>query len=436
MALFNGFFGLDAWFGSKAKISGRDPQNAAAAPLSLGAPIAPDAALRIAAVWACVRLLSETVGTLPLGLYTKDAQGRRAPAPDHGLYGLLHDSPNADQSAAEFWEAVVACLALWGNFYAEKGAIGGRVVALNLMRPDLVSIYRDRLGGRRYQWRSPAGLRDMAEAEVFHVRGFGVGLDAGLSPIGYARATLGGVLAADTSARTAITTSARPSGFLVVPGKPTREQKEDLKATFLDPITGPSATASAAVLEQGQDWKTAPPGIPLSDLQLLETRGFHVEEVCRWFRVPPFMIGHSEKSTSWGTGLEQQNIGFLTYALRPYLVRIEQAVKKQLITPAERATVYAEFNLEGLLRADSAGRAALYSMFAQNGVSTRNELRARENLPPMEGGDVLTVQSNLVPLEKLGEVPAADTPDGFGLPPPPPKKPSGGEGSGSPAAPR
>ena len=137
---------------------------------------------------------------------------------------------------------------------------------------------------------------------------------------------------------------------------------------------------------------------------MLETRAFHVEEICRWFRVPPFMVGHSEKSTSWGTGLEQQMIGFLTFALRPYLTRIEQGIKKSLLSPTERTKYFAEFALEGLMRADSNARAALYSSASQNGWMTRNEIRDLENRPPLSGGDELTVQSNLVPINVLGKV--------------------------------
>jgi HK97 family phage portal protein len=163
----------------------------------------------------------------------------------------------------------------------------------------------------------------------------------------------------------------------------------------------------AGILEQGLDWKSIE-GLPPEDLQLLQARSFSVDEQCRWYRVPPFMIGHTEKTTSWGTGLEQQTIGFLTYAARPYLTRIEQAVKKQLVKPADRGKIYAEFILEGLLRADSAGRAAIMSVQAQNGLKTRNELRAKENDPPLPGGDQLTVQSNLVPLDQLGTASAGD----------------------------
>lgn len=142
------------------------------------------------------------------------------------------------------------------------------------------------------------------------------------------------------------------------------------------------------------------------DAQLIETRGFNVDQVCRIFRVPPFMVGHTQNSTSWGTGLEQQQIGFLTFAMRPYLVRIEQSIRKQLLKPSERSSFYAEFVIEGLMRADSSGRAALYTSAGQNGWMTRNEMRRRENLPPIEGGDTLTVQSNLVPLDQLGKQPA------------------------------
>jgi HK97 family phage portal protein len=142
------------------------------------------------------------------------------------------------------------------------------------------------------------------------------------------------------------------------------------------------------------------------DAELLSTRAFNVEEICRWFRVPPFMVGHSEKSTSWGTGIEQQMIGFVTFVLRPWCVRIEQSIRKNLLTPVEQNSYSAEFALEGLLRGDSGARSAFYASAGQNGWMTRNEMRRLENLPPVEGGDVLTVQSNLVPLDKLGEQPA------------------------------
>lgn len=144
-------------------------------------------------------------------------------------------------------------------------------------------------------------------------------------------------------------------------------------------------------------------GINPDEAQLLESRGFSVEEICRWFRVPPFMVGHSEKSTSWGTGIEQQMIGFLTFTLMPWLRRIEQAIHKDLIAPNEQPRYYAEFAVEGLLRGDSAARAAFYSQMVNNGIFTRDDCREKENLERVGGNaDVLTVQSAMVPLDDIG----------------------------------
>ena len=347
MAVFPPLSGLLSWWngGGPAKLDGGQPRPM----LHLDRDVGPYAALSLSTVWSCVRLLAETTGTLPLGVYRKDAQGRRSAANDHGLYGLIHDSPNADQSGVEFWEAAVACLALHGNFYAEKTVgVLGSVVSLDIMAPERTSPYRAADGSRRYRYYDRLGrYRDLGEAEVFHLRGFGLGHDVGLSPLGLARQSLSVAMTANETAEASLRNGVRPSGWLVVPAKSTPEQKKSFKELFLDPVTGPGATAKAGVLEMGVDWKDMS-GMPAEDMQLLQTRAFHVEEICRWFRIPPFMVGHTEKSTSWGTGLEQQMIGFLTFSLRPYLRRIEQAVRKQLMTDADRAQgVYAEFNLEG-----------------------------------------------------------------------------------------
>jgi hypothetical protein len=165
----------------------------------------------------------------------------------------------------------------------------------------------------------------------------------------------------------------------------------------------------APLLEGGVKFNAL--GINPNDAQLLETRAFSIEEICRWYRVPPYMVGHSEKSTSWGTGLEQQNLGFLQYTLRPWLKRIEQAVNKKLLGPTERREFYSEFNFEALLRADSAGRAAFFSQMVQNGIYTRDEVRGKENLTPMGGNaDELTVQVNMTTLDALGKMPPAPPP--------------------------
>jgi len=400
MSIWTGLFSR-----KNVKLTGRDDAETLKAALALsgsaaGKRVTPDTVLQVATAWSCIRLLSETIGTLPLQLYRRDGETKTVDR-DNPLYAILHDSPNADQSAAEFIEAIVSCLCLWGNFYGEKLYVGTRMVAITQLRPDLMTVRRNQQGRRSYRYNDPQGARDIDEKDIFHVRGFGVGGDVGLSPISYARQTMGTALAADEVAAETFRNGLQISGFLkeAQGTKSTAEQRKELVKLF-DDFMGSLNAGKIMPLPHGFDF--SPIAMNPEDAQLLQTRRFHVEEICRWFRVPPFMIGHTEKSTSWGTGLEQQMIGFLTFSLRPYLTRIEQAIKKQLIEPADRATLYAEFNLEGLLRADSQGRAALLSALGQNGYITRNEGRALDNRPPMPGGDVLTVQSNLLPLDQLG----------------------------------
>jgi HK97 family phage portal protein len=178
-------------------------------------------------------------------------------------------------------------------------------------------------------------------------------------------------------------------------------QRKRFEEETRDKLVGAINAGGWALLEGGM--KAEAISMKPEDAQLLASRAFSVEEVCRWFGVQPVMIGHMEKSTAWGTGLEQMNLWFLTYTLRPLLKAIEQAIRMSLLNAGEKSTYYAEFNVDALLRADSAGRAALMKTMAENGLRTRNELRALDNVAPMDGGDDLTVQSNLLPIQLLGK---------------------------------
>lgn len=401
----------DLWF-SRPALKVRDPENSRRGVDSgvfSGRNVGPQGAMQIAAWWACVRLIAETIATLPLGMYERGENGARLPAPSHGLYGLIHDSPNADQTAVEFWEGVVLALCVHGNAFARKEKrADGSIVALTPLpsAPGLMKVDRDKGGALRYSFTHLGKAEVLGEDDVFHVRGFGDGGDLGLSPVSFARQTLGLAEAVAASAGSTFRNGMKASVFFTAPAgvKMTGDQRKSFKETFIDPYIGATATASAGVLEHGFDVKTV--SLPPKDAELLMSWKFSVEEICRWLRVPPVLIGHAgEGQTMWGSGVEQIMLGWLTLGLRPYLTRIEQAIKKRLLTPADRLRFYAEFNVEGLLRADSAGRAALEASNAQNGIRSRNELRAMENLPPVPGGDVLTVQSNLLPLDMLGKAP-------------------------------
>ncbi len=374
-----------------------------------GHTVTPEKAMQRSAAWACVRMNARTIGSLPLKIYEKTTDGSRRVAKDHPLSSVLADSPNAEQSPMEFWEGQGTALNLRGAAYAEKMWIGNRMVALEPMNPDGITVYRSRAGERRYKYRSAAGLRDLGAREVFHLRGFGAGGDNGLSPIGYGRQTLSSSTAADEVAGRTFASGLQLSGFVEdQPGaRTTQDQRKDLIKLF-DEFGGSERAGKVMPLPPGFTFK--PLGMSPEDAQLLETRRFNIEEICRWFGVFPILIGHAaDGQTMWGSGVEQINLAWLTLYLGPELQRIEQAIEKQLLSPADRQRFYVEFNVDALLRADSTGRAALYSSAGQNGWMDRDEIRAKENLGPREGGNVLTVQANLVPLAQLGKTPPRQT---------------------------
>jgi HK97 family phage portal protein len=378
------------------------------APSHSGHNVTVDTAMQLSAVWSCVRLISETIATLPLPVYRLDASGRKIPANDHPLYPVLHDQPNWDMTAAEFWECMVACMCLWGNAYARKTYTPmGKLTALDPLRPDWMKPKRNKSGGVFYRYFDPAekdGYRDFSGEQILHLKGFGTNGLEGMSPIGYARHSLGNAMAVEESVGTTFKNMARPAGILSTDQILTKAQQDLYLGGLAEKFSG--AINAGKIMPLMAGFKFQAISMNPEDAQMLQTRAFAVEEICRWFRVPPFMIGHTEKVTSWGTGLEQQMIGFLTFALRPYLTRIEQAIRKSLISPLEWGKVSAEFNLEGLLRADSHGRAEFYAAMVTNGIYTRNEVRAKENMAPLAGGDRLTVQVNNTFLDLLGTVPA------------------------------
>lgn len=370
---------------------------------STGRPVTPNGALQLATVWACVRLVSETISSLPLQLYQKNASDDgRSVARLHALYSILHDSPNANMTAVEFWEAIVAQMCLWGNAYCLKVRSVTSLISLELLRPDLMVVKRLKTGALQYCYSDPNGYQEYTEDEIFHVKGFGLDGLIGLSPVSYARNCFGAAMAADDASGKVFANGMRPGGALTMPQLLTKDQRKLVREGMATDLAGTSNTGKLMVLEGGASY--VPLGINPDDAQMLETRSFNIEEICRWFRVPPSMVGHGTAASNWGTGLEQQMIGFLTFALRPYLTRIEQAIKKSLLTAVERQKYFAEFSIEGLMRADSAARAAFYASAAQNGWLTRNEIRALENWPAKDGGDELTVQSNLIPLSLLGKI--------------------------------
>lgn len=365
--------------------------------------------MRLSAAMSCVRLLASTVASLPLNTFERKGPNSRTFAPDFWLFDIVHNEPNADMTAQAFWEAYMSSLLLRGDAYAQIKRNGsGTVVALEFCPYDQVS-KPDRSSGSPVWTYTPVGTgvpRKITERDMFHTCGYTLDGLCGVSPITYGASVFYSALQADTAASNTFRNGLMPTVGFGMKETLKEHQRAEFRDNFKREMAGAMNAGKPPLLEGGMT--AIPMGINPKDAQLLESRAWSVEEICRWFAVPPFMVGHSEKSTTWGTGIEQQKIGFLTFSLRPWLTRIEQSIRKNLLSPVDRKQFFAEFAVEGLLRADSAARSAYYASALQNGYLNRKTVAELENYPPVPGGEVFTVQSNLIPLDQLGKAPPVD----------------------------
>ncbi|MGB5689248.1 MAG: phage portal protein [Woeseiaceae bacterium] len=352
-----------------------------------GMAVTSDQAMRLAAVYACVRILSSAAASLPLEIYRRAADDTRERATDHWLYSLLHNRPNPWQTSYEWREMQMAHLLLRGNAYSWIGwTQGGRIDRIVPLHPDLVSAeWNADETEIVYRYQSEKGpAQRIVQRDMYHLRGLGFDMLRGLNPIEYTRETLGLALASEQFGAAFFGNGTSLGGVLEHPGH-LDDQAQDRLRQSLEKFRGASNAQRAMVLEEGMTWK--PLGIAPEQAQFLETRGFQVEEIARLFGVPPHMIAHTAKDTSWGSGIEQQGIGFVVYSLRPWLVRQEQAISRDLIAGADAGVLYAEHNVDALLRGDAKSRSEYYASAITTGWMTRNEARRKENMNPLDGLD-------------------------------------------------
>lgn len=353
--------------------------------------------LQLATAWACIRITATAVASLPMGMYERKADGGRGDRMDHDLASVLIDSPNADQTGLEFWETMVAGVVARGNGCAERVYNGSRLSAL---QPIDARPFRDK-GLLVYKFNDRGKTETLPADKVFHLRGFNFGGDDGLSPIALGANSLGSAMASDeTAAKIFANGLAQPLFIDSGQQKLTPEQRNDLRSLFKK-FTGSENTGKVMVLEAGM--KPIPFELKPEDAQMLETRRFNVEEICRWYGMPPIIIGHAaDGQTMWGSGVEQILLAWLTLGINPLCKRIEARIRKDLIPLGEKRRVYVEFNREGLLQMDSTAKAAFLGAMVQNGLMDRNEGRSKLNLPNRPEAGALTAQTNLAPLETLG----------------------------------
>lgn len=363
---------------------------------SSGKVVTADKAIQLSSVWACIRLLSESISTLPLKVYMREADGSRKLAQDHPAYQVLCRRPNMEMTPSRFMLLVVASICLRGNAFVEKKMIGRKLVALDPLLPQNMVVKRLPTGKLEYTYTENGAKRVIPVDRMMHIRGFGLDGVCGMMPLSSGRDVFGAAMAVDEAAAKIFENGLQSTGFLSSKTALNKEQRERLRKS-LQSFIGSKNAGKLMVLENELSYQNVTMNPEAA--QLLESRAFSIEEICRWFRVPPFMVGHVTKQSSWASSVEGMNLIFLTNTLRPLLVNIEQEIARCLLDGDE--DYFAEFSVEGLLRADSVGRAAYYTTALQNGWMSRNDVRSLENLPPIPGGEIYTVQLNLTPLEDL-----------------------------------
>ena len=374
-------------------------QQVSGIPTASSVPVSEYTALQSTAVYACTRVLAETVASLPLPVYRRLPGGGKQRDYGHPLYPILQDEANPEMSAFSFWETMMGHILLWGNAYAQIERTPAKVTALWPMRPDRMKIRRDP-GGLTYVYKKA----DSTEVEIssdfmLHIPGLAFDGVMGYSPIALAREAIGLAQATEEFGARFFGNDARPGIVLQHPGVLSPEAKTYLAESWASKHQGVSRSHRPAVLQEGMTIKEI--GIPPEDAQFLETRQWQLNEIARVFRVPPHLIGDLSKATF--SNIEHQSIDFVVHSVRPWLVRIEQAIKRSLFLPSERSTWFAEFLVDGLLRGDIAGRYAAYAIGRNGGWLCPNDILEKENMNPLPGeqGNIYLVPLNMVPADQL-----------------------------------
>lgn len=400
MSLLNRFFG---WLGGRGALnehSGDQHGQPMSSIVSDANLINADIALQISAVWACIELRANTIASLPFFVYKKLDGGQKELARESTLYRLLKESPNSRMTPFEFWRAMLLNYDLRGDAYAriDRDKRTKEAISLWPMPSDQVTVHILDNGDLVYIYKVEDKDFILPADDVLHLKGLGNGT-VGLSKLDFMRSTADEMVKAQNTASKLFGVNGKPSGVLMVDSVLSDVQREAVRKNFGD-ITRSNA-GRLFVLEANMRYQQL--ALSPEDQQLLESRHFGVEEICRWFGVPPVLIHHSNVST-WGSGIYEIKDGFYTLSLRPMLSSIEQAVNKRVLTARQRVDFDVEFSFDALLRGNIKDRFEVYAKGVQNGITTRNEARQLENLPPLDGGDILTAQVNLVPLDMLGTV--------------------------------
>lgn len=366
-------------------------------------PVRPQRAVQTPAVYACTRILAESIAQLPLHLYQSTADGPKK-ADNLDEFYILHDEPNSYQTSYTWREQGEFQAALWGNAYSEiqRDTKTGRPMAFYPIPAWEVEPRLDTSRGTEPRKLYRINGMDYADTDIFHVMAPGWNGLAGISPIALMRASVTMSLNSDEFGANFFKNGTRLSGVLEHPGNLSAEAAGRLRSSWQDTYAGKANAGKVAVLEEGMKFNALT--MPLADAQFIEQRKFQVTDIARIFRIPPHMVGDLERATF--SNIEQQSIQFVQHTMMPWLARWEQELTRKLFaySPTRKARYYAKFNLASLLRGDLKSRFDAYAVGRQWGWLSANDCREMEDLPPVAGGDTYLSPMNMVPANRLDDI--------------------------------
>ena len=361
----------DFWYGPAAGLT------------SSGMRVTEQSALAVSAMFACVRVIAETCASLPLICYERTGKRTKERATDHPLYRLLHDRPNRWQTSFEFRELKFAHLVLRGNFFARILLAGpGEVGELVPLHPDRMRIEQLSTGRLRFHYSPPMGEpQTFSQDDIHYVRGLSLDGVTGVSTLTYARNALGLAAAQETSGAAQFRNGLVPPFFLTTPNKMNDAAKAEFRKNWRGMHAGAENAGNPPVFDNAMEAKAL--GLTNKDSQWLESRKFQAEEIARFNRMQPHKIGLLDKATF--SNIEHQAIEFVVDTIRPWLVRDEQAMGRDLVDDPDR--YFVEYLVDGLLRGDTPSRYEAYDTAIKGRFMTPNEARERENWNPLDDGD-------------------------------------------------
>ena len=393
---------ITRWFRRNAKgperVEGEQYSTPATYAQASAAPVTFDSAMTVSAFWACVRLLTETVAALPLDAFRISGNTKTKDL-DYQLWRVINFMPNRYQTRVEYLETLMLNLTTDGNAYSaiQRGVNGSIVSLIPLMSAQMQVILLDD-GSITYEYTEANGnIRIYAEESIWHLKLFGNGI-IGLSPLAYARQSLGIAIAIDNRVSTLAGNGGKTTGILTIDKMLTPEQRKQVKKKFEGLEAGNND--GLFVLEAGFDYKQT--SLSPADMQMLESRRFQVEDICRFMGVPSILVNDTSGTTAWGSGINQIMDGFYKINLRPYLERFEASWTRSLMPVTDWGNVVMEFNFDALLRADLKSRTEAAKSLVNSGLLTPNEGRQQEGLPPKPGGDDIYLNGTMVPAGTTG----------------------------------